>query len=61
MKKKYTLVVNNYQKGKYLPLFEDCIVTVEKIDRSHHKVTFKVNDFEKTKIEKCFNRELQPR
>lgn len=63
MKKKYFLIVNNFQKGRYLPLFEECIVKIEKIDRAHHKVTVKVTEAEKEYINRCFKdfrKELQP-
>lgn len=56
----YTITVNNYQKGRYLPLYESWIISVEKIDRSHHKVVFKIDESEKKLIEKRFNKKMQP-
>lgn len=57
--KKYMVMINNYQKGKYLPLYAEYAISIEKVDRYHCKIVFLVDDFYKTRIEKCFNRKLQ--
>lgn len=64
MKRFYTVIINNYQKGAKLGITPtDKIVLLKQIDRNHHKVVYALDSedsFTRDFITRCLGKKLQP-